>query len=234
MIWALVPSAVDDGIAAQESSDEQQGSMAAAVAEATEQALRPAANFEYGRYKQWGGDAWGHKRWGWSVEPRDLARFDAANLKTPRPTMAAALASATAHAQMGAAELHGGYLAAFLETFTSTETSPALWAALEDSAAAANAGAGGRGNRAFALWQALAVAGDRVPPVAELALRAPLNAVAEWMVLWKYLRHDDLPDGWKAAKHGTKAHQYLQSAVDAGIAARGSLELVWTARQAWR
>jgi hypothetical protein len=141
--------------------------------------------------------------------------------------MAKALASATAQAQMKAAEFHGGDLAALLETSTSTSGSSALWAAFDDSAAAANAGAGGRGNRAFALRQALAVAGERVPPVTELQQRAPLNAVAEWMVLWKYLRHDDLPDGWKAAKHGTKAHQYLQSAVDAGIAARGSSELVW-------
>jgi hypothetical protein len=200
-------SAVDAGIAARESSDEQRGSKAAAVAQATKKARRPAAE------RTWRSKEcldWGHE-----------------NLKTPRPTMAAALASATAMAQMVAAESHGGDLDALLDHSGATWGGSPLMDALEDSAFAQNAGAGRRGNRAFALRQALATAGERVPSVAELPLRAPLNAVAEWMVLGKYLRHDDLPVGWQAAKHGTKAHQYLQSAVDAGIAARGSSELMW-------
>ena len=40
-------------------------------------------------------------------------------------------------------------------------------------------------------------------------LRAPLKAVAAWMVHRKYLGHDDLPVGWEAANHGTKADKYL-------------------------
>jgi hypothetical protein len=209
-------SAVDAGIAAQESPDEQRGSMDAAVAEAIDDALLSTAV----RKEQH------DSRWGSGCEPQVYARLDAANVKAPRITMAAALASATAVAQKTAAELHGGDLGALLdddERWAQNEWLPAL----EESAAAQNAGAGGRGNRAFAIRHALKVAGDRVPSAVELPLRAPLNAVAAWMVQRKYLRHDNLPVGWEAAKYGTKAYLYLQSAVDAGIAARGSSELVW-------
>ncbi|KAJ1464292.1 hypothetical protein T484DRAFT_1869978 [Baffinella frigidus] len=151
------------------------------------------------------------------------------SLWPPRVTMATAVASATAVAQKTAAELYGGNLGALLDDTGAWGSSP-LVDALEESAAAQNACAGGRKNRAFALRQALAQAGERVPPASELALRAPLSAVAEWMLHRKYLRHDDVPVGWESAKHGTKAHHYLRSAVDAGIAARGSSELFWN----WR
>jgi hypothetical protein len=105
---------------------------------------------------------------------------------------------------------------------------PCDWIELDDSFDAftnhdgLGPGPGGFGNRAFALRHALALGGKRVPPVAELPRRAPLKAVAEWMVRWKYLRHDDLPAGWVAANVGTKAHKNLRSAVDAGIAAQES------------
>jgi hypothetical protein len=202
-------SAVDAGIAAQESSDEQRGSMAAAIAAATKLSRRTATD----------------------REDRSLCGLDCGHeeIRPPRVTMATAVASATAVAQKTAAELYGGNLGALLDDTGAWGSSP-LVDALEESAAAQNACAGGRKNRAFALRQALAQAGERVPPASELALRAPLSAVAEWMLHRKYLRHDDVPVGWESAKHGTKAHHYLRSAVDAGIAARGSSELFWN----WR
>ena len=167
--------------------------------------------------------------WGSGAEPRVDACLDAVNIEAPQITMAAALASATALAQKTVAELHGGDLGALLDDDDQSDlcSQNELLPALKDSAAAHNTGVGGRSDRASALRHALAVAGGRVPSAVELPLRAQLKAVAAWMVHQMYLHQDDLPVGWEAAKDHTKAFQYLQSAVDAGIAAGGGSELVW-------